>query len=97
MTQYLAMGAAAPHWRLGFGQQLQHHGWDTDEFLLFNDLAGDTHLVDQDALDVLHLLREAPDDVAGLAARLGLGPEQAPVLDALLETLHRLSLVEYGA
>jgi PqqD family protein of HPr-rel-A system len=100
MTPSLAperSGSPAPHWRVSSGQQLQHHSWDADEIVLFNDLAGDTHLLDQDALDVLHLLRDCPGDTAALAARLQLDAEQADALAALLETLRNLSLVEYQA
>ena len=89
--------ASAPRWRLSPGQRLHCHSWGADEFVLFNDLAGDTHLLDQDALEVLHLLRDAPEgsvEAGDLAARLQLDADQAEVLDELLEKLYRLSLIE---
>lgn len=88
---------SAPRWRLSAGQQLQCHRWDDDEIVLYNDLAGDTHLLDRDALDVLHLLRDAPDSADGLAARLALDQDQAAILHALLDTLRKLALIEYRA
>lgn len=58
-------------WRLTPGQHLRHRCWD-GECVLYNDLTGDTHLVDAFALDILELLRRAPLPAHGLAAALGL-------------------------
>lgn len=46
-------------WRLAPGQLLLHRCWG-GECVLYNDLTGDTHLVDEFALELLELLRAAP-------------------------------------
>ncbi|MDB5793041.1 MAG: HPr-rel-A system PqqD family peptide chaperone [Massilia sp.] len=46
-------------WRLAPGQHLLHRCWD-GECVLYNDLTGDTHLVDEFALELLEMLRAAP-------------------------------------
>ena len=70
-------------WRLTPGQALACREWD-GEAVLYNDLSGNTHLLDGAALDLLHALRDQPADAATLAARLtGVGPHtyaQTPAL-----------------
>lgn len=84
----------ARRWQLCPGQLLQAYSWDELEFVLFNDLAGDTHLLDKDAIDVLHLLRAAPSDAGELAAKLQLDAEQSGALADLLPALAKLALIE---
>lgn len=79
--------AAAGHWRLAPGQALAHRCWD-GEYVVFNDLSGDTHLLAGDAFALLQSLARAPASEAALA-----GPEGDPT--ALLAELEALSLIEF--
>lgn len=96
--------SSPPIWRLVPGQRLVHRCHD-GECVLFNDLTGDTHLLGQDVLDVLGLLREMPQAAAQMAAALGADPQSDPgagasilaELDELLADLAALSLVEAEA
>ncbi|MES2263054.1 MAG: HPr-rel-A system PqqD family peptide chaperone [Pseudomonadota bacterium] len=81
-------------WRITPGQRLQRHSWDDTEFVLFNDLSGDTHLLDADAIDVLQLLSVAEADTATLAATLQVDADQADALDELLDELVKQYLIE---
>jgi PqqD family protein of HPr-rel-A system len=56
-------------WRVTPGQALACREWD-GEAVLYNDLSGNTHLLDGAALDLLHALRDQPADAATLAVRL---------------------------
>jgi PqqD family protein of HPr-rel-A system len=90
--------APSPTWRLAAGQRLQYRCWD-GECVLYNDLSGDTHLLDEFALAVLDQLRQAPQGAAQLAAAFGLdvGADVAggaEVLHELLADLAVLHLVE---
>jgi PqqD family protein of HPr-rel-A system len=80
-------------WRLIPGQSLAHRGWD-DEFVVYNDLSGDTHLLGADAMQILLCLQDGPCAVDALAARLGAGPGEHEALALLLAELGTLSLVE---
>jgi PqqD family protein of HPr-rel-A system len=85
-------------WRVVPGQLLACREWD-GEAVLYNDLSGDTHLLDGAAIDVLQALRSAPLDAAALARRLAerfnASPDElgAEIEDMLAE-LARLDLVE---
>lgn len=57
-------------WGLNRGQRLSHRCWD-GECVLYNDLSGDTHLLDEFAIELLQLLRSAPQPAAALAVALG--------------------------
>jgi len=86
-------------WRVTPGQHLAHRGWQ-DEFVLYNNLTGDTHLIDGDSLALLMQLRDGPADIAGLAAALGaeLPPDDRAALPdtlhAMLDSLQHLFLAE---
>ncbi|WP_332876020.1 HPr-rel-A system PqqD family peptide chaperone [Massilia sp. S19_KUP03_FR1] len=86
-------------WRLTPGQQLAHRGWQ-DEFVVYNNLSGDTHLLDGDTLSLLAQLRHAPASIAALCQALGsdlLADDRAALPDtlhAMLISLARLYLVE---
>ncbi|WP_028103233.1 HPr-rel-A system PqqD family peptide chaperone [Pseudoduganella violaceinigra] len=74
----------APAWRILPGQSLRHRSWD-GQAVLYNDVSGSTHLLDQATLDLLHALRDGditPDELAD--------PDLAPALAAL----QKLYLVE---
>ncbi|MDN4057014.1 HPr-rel-A system PqqD family peptide chaperone [Massilia sp. YIM B02769] len=85
-----------PIWRLVPGQRLVHRCHD-GECVLFNDLTGDTHLLGQDVLDLLGLLRGASQPAALLATLLAGADADAGTLDELdevLADLAALNLVE---
>lgn len=89
-------------WRLVPGQHLLHRCWD-GECVLYNDLTGDTHLVDEFTLALLELLRAAPMPAGALAVALGADdepghadadcPPEEP-LAAVLADLAALHLIE---
>lgn len=80
-------------WKLIEGQTLTHRGWD-DEYVVYNDLSGDTHLLGGDAMQVLLHLRMAPSDDEMLAAAFQVGPGEREALAVMLAELCTLSLVE---
>ena len=91
---------SSPTWRLASGQSLQYRCWD-GECVLYNDLSGDTHLLDELALALLEELQAGPRCTARLAAAFELAPDAAPeggdgvaLLATLLDDLAALQLVE---
>ncbi|SFB75364.1 HPr-rel-A system PqqD family peptide chaperone [Massilia yuzhufengensis] len=80
-------------WKLIDGQTLACRGWD-DEYVVYNDLSGDTHLFGADAMQVLLQLRVAPASEETLAAALQAGPGDREALGVMLAELSALSLVE---
>lgn len=85
-------------WRLMPGQGLTCREWD-GEAVLYNDLSGNTHLLDGAALDLLQALREHPADAGQLAVRLGdrfdAGDDDlVAVICDMLSTLAGLDLIE---
>lgn len=83
----VAEGDGGLLWRLMPGQLLVHRGWQ-DEYVLFNNLSGDTHLLGEDAIALLLDLRDEPIGSAELAAGDAAG------LRELLDSLVGLGLVE---
>lgn len=88
---------AGPTWRLRAEQALQYRLWD-GECVLYNDLSGDTHLLDDAALEILLALKRGPATQAELAAVLEAEFDIDPAdLDAatgdLLRHLERLYLI----
>jgi PqqD family protein of HPr-rel-A system len=55
---------------LAEGCRLHWKAWD-DEFVIFDEGSGDTHLLDPLAAEFLKVLEESPGEVPGLARRLG--------------------------
>lgn len=95
---------SSPIWRLAPGQRLQYRCWD-GECVLYNDLSGDTHLLDEFALALLAQLQRAPQAATQLAAAFGLdGASDLPqlsehdngaaMLDDVLADLAALHLVD---
>lgn len=86
-------------WRLTPGLVLHGRTWDREEFVLYNNLSGDTHLLDGAAMEVLSLLQEQPATLDGLMSALQLdgGLDDAALLTELLQQLQRMSLVEPSA
>ena len=58
-------------WRLAPGQRLLHRCWD-GECVIYNDLSGDTHLLDEFTIELLRLLQAVPQTAPSLAVSLGL-------------------------
>lgn len=89
-------------WQVAPGQQLASWGWD-DEFVLYNNLSGDTHLLDADSVELLTLLQGAPASIDALVAQLtcSVAPDDAAALPdtlaTLLAQLKKLYLVESSA
>ncbi|MGZ8287983.1 MAG: HPr-rel-A system PqqD family peptide chaperone [Telluria sp.] len=84
-------------WRLLPGQALHHRAWE-DEYVVFNNLSGDTHLLDASAMQVLLAVPAAPAAeaaiVAQLRAALGLDDAEAADIPAILGDLQALFLIE---
>jgi PqqD family protein of HPr-rel-A system len=89
-------------WRLTAGQQLRCHSWG-DESILYNDLSGDTHLLDDSAIFLLRLLQRAAQPeamlVAAMCTEFEADHDDASARDIveLLASLHALSLIEWTA
>jgi PqqD family protein of HPr-rel-A system len=89
-------------WRITPGQALRHREWQ-GEVVLYNDLSGDTHLLDESALHLLHILQDGPASEPALAGavRLAFEAEDGEVDDAsiaqLLAKLAALALIEAAA
>jgi PqqD family protein of HPr-rel-A system len=67
---------------------------------LYNDLSGNTHLLDGAAIDVLQALRQRPADAATLAASLAgnfeaSADELSLMIEDMLAGLATLDLVEF--
>ncbi len=57
------------NWQLAEGCRLHWKAWD-QEFVVFDEGSGDTHLLDPLAAEVLKALEESPGEVPGLARRV---------------------------
>ena len=87
-------------WRVVPGQSLVFREWD-GEAVLYNDLSGNTHLLDGAAIDVLQALRLHPSDAATLAAGLAghfeaAADELSPMIEEMLAGRAALDLVEFS-
>jgi len=80
-------------WKLTEGQALDHRAWD-DEYVVYNDLSGDTHLFGADAMHLLLQLRAGPVDEESLAAALQVDAADREALALTLAELCALSLIE---
>ena len=83
----------AAQWRLARGQQMRHYRWD-DEFVLFNNLSGDTHLLGLQAMQLLQALAPGARSEAELGAALTTSFPGDTSLSEILIDLERLMLVE---
>lgn len=91
---------APPRWRVREGQSLRHRQWD-DEFVVFNDLSGDCHLLDEGGFAVLGCLQQAAHalPVTALAQLLALqfddiDPADPAPIEHTLAGLARCELIE---
>ena len=80
-------------WKLIEGQSLSHRGWD-DEYVVYNDISGDTHLLGPDAMQLLLRLQAAPADEDVLAHALDVEAGERDALILALEQLAGLNLIE---
>lgn len=71
-------------WRIVPGQALRSRGWD-GQHVLYNEVSGATHLLDDATLELLHAVRDGALTAADW---------QDPELQQLLEELSRSYLVE---
>lgn len=85
-------------WRLRPGLALRHRSWDQEEFVLYNNLSGDTHLADAATIEILTMLQVQPHSLEGLAGALQLDHDADTLasLDGLLRELQGLALVDAG-
>lgn len=86
-------------WRVTPGQALRLRQFD-DGCVLYNDLAGDTHLLGDDAIEILSMLQQGPACTAQLCQGLA-GAMDCPCdaafaagVDALLMQLSTYFLIE---
>ncbi|MES1981068.1 MAG: HPr-rel-A system PqqD family peptide chaperone [Pseudomonadota bacterium] len=88
-------------WRALPELNLHARAWD-DEFVVYNSLSGDTHLLGSAAAQILLMLQQAPSDAIALAESLAprlqleseLDEELAEQITHLLSDLHTLALIE---
>jgi PqqD family protein of HPr-rel-A system len=73
-------------WQLASGQTLRTRRYG-DEFVLYNDLSGDTHLLGDSAMLLLGLLQSAPHAESALLAALA-GALDCPCDAALQAEAH---------
>lgn len=79
-------------WGIAPGQSLRHRCWQ-EEYVVYNDLSGDTHLLSGAAWELLDTLRHASLATAELADLFGLDDKSHGDLDAMLGSLQQLGLV----
>lgn len=82
--QYVEIGLAAHHWCIVSGQALRSRSWD-GQSVLYNDVSGDTHLMDEATLALLYAVRDGSLAAADWAD---------PALQQTLASLAKLYLVE---
>ena len=88
-------------WRLIDDNALQFRAWN-EEFVVYNALSGDTHVLEIPAAEVLLLLQRGPMDLSSIAQGLArkwqceLGQTFLNELEMTLSEMHTLSLVEHG-
>lgn len=86
-------------WRVIPGDALRIRFWD-NEFVVYNRLSGDTHLLGSTAAHVLLKLQEAPANSVNLAAYLApamqaeMDNEFVSQIEQLLADLGKLALIE---
>ena len=94
-----SQSAGRPLWCLSAGQALRHREWQ-GEYVLYNDISGDTHLVDEAAMHLLWRLQATPADASALVGLLSAeaGTDEAGGDAAtLLSQLEALALIEQVA
>ena len=82
-----------PVWRVTRGQALRRRAWQ-GEYVLYNDISGDTHLLGAGAIDLLLALQQGPLAESALGAARDAGEDGMP---SLLAQLQALALIEPDA
>lgn len=72
---------------------MRYFRWD-DEFVLFNDLSGDTHLLGVQTMQLLQTLEAGARSAAELGACLAPSLPGNTTLPEILADLERLALIE---
>jgi PqqD family protein of HPr-rel-A system len=86
-------------WRVIGDSALQFRSWN-GEFVVYNSLSGDTHILEESTAQILLVLQQTPSDMLSLAQLLARMWECELCDDFLLEIemvlsdMHTLSLVE---
>lgn len=86
-------------WQIINGSDLKTRCWN-DEFVVYNPLSGDTHILNKRAADLLFALRSAASDVLSLAQllsckwRCDIDAAFLEEIEATLFDMQALSLVE---
>lgn len=86
-------------WQVSSGDALHIRSWN-DEFVVYNTLSGDTHLLGSSAAHVLLKLRQTASDAVTLATSLApliqaeMNDEFVSQIEQLLTDLGRLALIE---
>jgi PqqD family protein of HPr-rel-A system len=89
-------------WQAISTQAVHLRSWD-DEFVVYNSLSGDTHLLGAAAGHILTALQHAPSDETSLTESLcetlhaEPTPEMSLQIQAILTDLHKLALIEEAA
>lgn len=87
-------------WQAVSAQALRLTSWD-DEFVVYNGLSGDTHLLDLTTGQILRAVCDAPADIEELAGSLGefwhVHPDEEfrVGIQRILNDLRALALVEH--
>ncbi|TAN75819.1 MAG: HPr-rel-A system PqqD family peptide chaperone [Gallionella sp.] len=88
-------------WRLISDHAFCFRSWN-DEFVVYNSLSGDTHLLGLAAAQILLELQQAPSDAITLATSLApllqaeIGEEFSLQIEHLLADLDKLALIEHS-
>ena len=86
-------------WKVISEQDLHFHSWG-NEFVVYNNLSGDTHLLSWAAAQILLKLKESPSNAALLATALAsfwqVDPdvELALQIEDILSDLNAIALIE---
>jgi PqqD family protein of HPr-rel-A system len=72
---------------------LRRREWQ-GEYVLYNDLSGDTHLLGAGAIDLLLALQQSPSAESALGDAAEADPADDPDAPSLLAQLQALSLIE---
>lgn len=84
-------------WRVIPGQALHHYVWD-EQYVVFNTLSGDTHLLGAGSMQLLAALADVPSGTAALSARLQaelqLDEQEIGEIPLMLDELYKLALIE---
>lgn len=82
-------------------ETLYLHSWDNKEYVVYNSLTGDTHLLNLTAGQLLLKLKQSPTDTVSLAnlvapptSQAELGEQHKLEIEHILEELSTLNLIE---